>query len=141
MCPFGEAQRCRIHELSFTIIVPGLGCIEAQGDFLLECKRKVQANLDCADRRGLGLWIRNRKSKKPADEGSLALNMTLARAIWRSSKPCFMPRRVLRCGRPFTERFRRGHRLILDFGRSAHSDLPVRKRTKQPLLASLMNKE
>ena len=40
----------------------------------------------------------NQKSQKqkPADEGSLVLNMTLARAIWRSSKPCFMPRRVLR---------------------------------------------
>src|SRR5436305_11069566 len=41
----------------------------------------------------------------------------------------------------FTERFRRGHGLILDLGRSAHSDLRVRKRKRQELLASLMNKE
>src|SRR5262245_53810991 len=57
---------------------------------------QAEGNLDSADWRGLVLWIRNLKKKKPANESSLALNMTLARAIWRSSKPCFMPRRVQR---------------------------------------------
>src|SRR5262245_50611865 len=70
----------------------------ARGDFLRAflCKRQAQANLDFTDCKGLGIWIRHLKRKKPADGNSLALNMTLARVISRSSKPCFMPRRVLR---------------------------------------------
>src|SRR5215467_2471185 len=75
--------------------VTGAEAGSARGDFLRAflCKRQAQANLDF---QGLDLWIRILKKKKPVDESSLALNMTLARVIWRSSKPCFMPRRVLR---------------------------------------------